>query len=128
MSTTFSDKDGTEVAHRFFGGATEGVKVELRPGAADISHNTKLFGEDGSTETLESLAQSIGDGRFRDWAVRLADRAVNDREPKSLGGAMAAGIPVTIVQNHASTAGIEDALNRIGEELHLLNLANDEKR
>lgn len=126
MSTTFKDKDGTEVAHRFFGGETEGVKVELRPGAADISHNTRLFGDDGSHETLETLAQSIGNGRARDWAVKLAEKAVNDREPRSMGGAMARGVPVTIVQQ-PSTAGIEDALNRIAEELHLLNLANDER-
>lgn len=63
MSTTFYDKDGVEVAHRYWGGAMCGVAIELRPGAADVSMTTPLRGEDGSQESLESLAREVGKGR-----------------------------------------------------------------
>ena len=64
MSTTFYDKDGVPVAHRYFGGSDRGTQIELRPGAADISMTTLLWGEDGSQRTLEALAQEIGNGRI----------------------------------------------------------------
>jgi len=115
MSTTFLDQAGRKVAVRYYGGETLGTQVHLQPAAADIGMTSPIRGEDGSHTTLEALAQSVGNGRAKDDA------------PKSMGGAMARGIPVTIVQNHANTAGIEDALNRIAEELHLLVLQGDER-
>jgi hypothetical protein len=130
MGTLFTHKDGTEVAQRSFGGETVGVRIELRRGAADVSHNTMLYGSDGSRETLESLALSVGNGRHRDWIQKLAKRAdasfaVNAKEPKSMASAIGQ-VPVTIVQR-PETAGIEDALNRIADMISQLVAQGDER-
>jgi len=142
MSTTFYDREtGEEVAHRFSGGATRGVVVELRPGAARVLFETPLRGEDGSSETLETLCEQIGAGRAADWVERLAagprpSESLTDHIERS-GPAEAArqereAFELEIAKHvrahsSASLAGIEDALHRIGEELHLANLAADER-
>lgn len=67
MATQFTDRDGRLVAVRSAGTPEEGLRVTLQPAAADVSMTTPLRGDDGSTETLESLAQSVGRGAKRDW-------------------------------------------------------------
>jgi hypothetical protein len=61
MATQFCDKDGRPCALRFSGGSA-GVQVKLERGAADVSMTTRLEGDDGSFETLETLAQQVGRG------------------------------------------------------------------
>lgn len=125
MATTFYNrKTGEECAHRYSGGATRGVVVELRPGAARVLFEDGLRGDDGSTETLESLAEQVGEGRADDWVERIArgeSRTLTDHIERD-------GVAEAHRRDRApSLAGIEDALHRIGEELHLANLARDER-
>ncbi len=62
MGTLFTDSDtGAEVAHRSWGGDSVGVRVTLLPGARNASMDSLLRGDDGSTETLRSLAEQTLD-------------------------------------------------------------------
>lgn len=147
MATTFRDKNGTEVAHRFFGGATRGVQIELRPGASEVEIFTHLKGDDGSTTTLGILAQEIGNGKARDWVQRLARQAESHFDqggrnenpeddcpcdtckpsPRSFGGALAAGVPIVIVKEDPNGAGLVDAVNRVADMLLQQVQQEDEK-
>jgi hypothetical protein len=58
MATEFRHADGTLVAHRRAGSREQGCVIALMPGAGDVTMDTPLWGDDGSIETLRTLADN----------------------------------------------------------------------
>jgi hypothetical protein len=82
MATQYSDNYGRPVALRTWGGETEGVAIRLLPGAANVEATTRLFGEDGTTATLHSLALEAGKGGFRERLAQSTAAAPDSREAR----------------------------------------------
>lgn len=82
MSTEFSDGNGNVVARRWWGGDSRGVVVEILPCAAIVEMGTELFGDDGTRESLRSLAEGYsGAGSEFESLLQATARAENVFDP-----------------------------------------------
>jgi hypothetical protein len=92
MATTFYNEDGERAALRYWGGDVLGTRVDLLPGASTVLHgDDPLHGDDGSTETLRSLAASVGRNAIspaeREQRRREAFNAARQRDVERTWGA-----------------------------------------
>lgn len=88
MATMFSASN-VQVACRYWGGPACGVRVEIYTGfgTAGIDGATELSGDDGSVETLATLAQQVGNGACSPGCahVALPLRRDGERHEHTLG-------------------------------------------